>query len=198
MAIDAKSGSQRWSEQSAPLVCNSISVKGLSSSWMERALGRIYHNINTMILHCRIQVFFHNGAQAVNFIDKKDIVRLQTGEQSCQITRLIEYRTRCYLKSYVQFIGNDVGESRLPNQEGQMQQYMVKISVRIRAAATKYFFQRFSTLLKSWNDSGREAHFKLRSSVLICFVCRMDCFHDPNPKGYWCDYLFCLFILIFF
>ena len=47
------------------------------------------------------------------FVDKQHVVGFERSENTCQITRLIEHRTACYLEAYTQFIGNNVAQRGL-------------------------------------------------------------------------------------
>ena len=62
----------------------------------------------------------------MDFIDEKHIVRLQTGQDTGQIARLVEYRSRSHLESHPQFIGNDVAQRSLSQSGRSVQQHMVQ------------------------------------------------------------------------
>ena len=49
----------------------------------------INHNIDAVIFHGRIEIFFHYGRQTMNFINKKHVVRFEAGQYTCQVTRFI-------------------------------------------------------------------------------------------------------------
>jgi DNA helicase-2/ATP-dependent DNA helicase PcrA len=68
----------------------------------------INHDINAIVFHGRIKIFFHHGRQAMNFINKEYIIRFETGQHTCQISRFIEHRTGGYLKADSQLVGNDI------------------------------------------------------------------------------------------
>ena len=86
----------------------------------------IYHDINAVILHRRVQVLFHHRRKAVNFIDKQHIIRFQTGKHSRQITRFIKHRTGSNFKTNSQFIRNNIGKCRFSQSRRSMQQYMIQ------------------------------------------------------------------------
>ena len=71
------------------------------------------HNVDTVVLHRRVEIFLHNGGKAVNFVDEKHIVRFERSEQPCQIAGLVEHRTGGELEAHPEFVGNDIGEGCL-------------------------------------------------------------------------------------
>jgi len=126
MQINTKTGTQRRSQQTAA---------GSSTHHRKRIQVNlnapcrrtfIYHDINAVILHCRVQVLFHNWRKPVNFIDKQHIIRFQTGKHSRQIARFIEHRTGSNLKTNSQFIGNNIGKRRFSQSRRPVQQYMIQ------------------------------------------------------------------------
>ena len=62
----------------------------------------------------------------MNFINKQYIVRFQTGQHTCQISRLVKYRTGSNLKSYSQFIGNDVTQGCFSQSGRAVQQHVIQ------------------------------------------------------------------------
>ena len=53
----------------------------------------VNHNIYAVVLHCGIEVLFHNGIETVNFVNKKHVAGIEVGEQSCQIAGFFDDRT---------------------------------------------------------------------------------------------------------
>ena len=49
----------------------------------------------------------------MDLIDKQHVVRLKIGQQSGQITRALQYRTRGALDRHPHFLGDDVGQRGL-------------------------------------------------------------------------------------
>ncbi len=76
MEIDAKTGTQGSGEQTAARggsdKCEGVEVN------LNRTGRRtfIYHDINAIVLHRRIEILFYDGREAVNLIDEKHIVGL--------------------------------------------------------------------------------------------------------------------------
>ena len=60
------------------------------------------------------------------FVDEKHIIRLQAGKHSRQVSRLVEYRTGGYFKTYPQFVGNDIAECRFSQSGRAVKQHMVQ------------------------------------------------------------------------
>ena len=71
------------------------------------------HQIELVILQCRIQHLLDDRTQAMNFVDEQHVARLQVREQSGQIAGLLEDRAGSLTQIDVQFVGDDVCERRL-------------------------------------------------------------------------------------
>ena len=93
MEIDAETGTERGCEQSA---------SGCSAHQRERVQiyldascrrSLVYHDVDTVILHRRIEILLYNWRETVDFIDEKHIIRLQGSQDAGQIARLVEHRT---------------------------------------------------------------------------------------------------------
>ena len=111
--IDAEASAQRRCEHTA--ACGSSheseGVKVNLYASCRRAL--VNHDIDAVVLHGRVEIFLHYGRQTVYLINEQHIVRLQRGEQTCQVARLVEHRARGDLESHAQLIGDDVAQCRL-------------------------------------------------------------------------------------
>jgi malate synthase len=72
----AKARAQRRGKESASGSGTNQS-KGLQA-YLHRPCGRtrLKQNINLIVLHCAVEVFLHHRTQAMNLIDKKDVVGL--------------------------------------------------------------------------------------------------------------------------
>ena len=126
MQVDTETGTQRSCQQTA--------TRG-SSHQRERiqinlyASGRrafVYHDVYAVVLHGRVQILLHYGAQPVYFVDEKYIIGLQAGKHSRQIPRLVEYRTGSYLEAYPQFVGYDIAECCFSQSGRAVKQHMVQ------------------------------------------------------------------------
>ena len=62
----------------------------------------------------------------MNLVDKKHIVGLQRGEQTCQITRLVKYRTRSSLDTHPQLVSDDIREGRFSQAWRTIEKHMVE------------------------------------------------------------------------
>ena len=108
MQVDAKTRPQRCSQQPAarrsPHQCKGIQV------YLDAACRRplVYHDVNPIIFHGRIQILFDHGRQAMYLVDKQNIIRLQTRQDTCQVTGFVQYRPGSHLETHPQLIGYDV------------------------------------------------------------------------------------------
>ena len=126
MAINTKTSTKRRGKQPRP--CGGANEGETVEINLYGAGGwpLIDHNINTIVLHGRIEVLLYYGRETVYLVDEKDIVRLKAGEQSCQVAGLVKYRSGSNLEPYAQFVGDDVAQCRLTQARRAKQQHMVE------------------------------------------------------------------------
>ena len=126
MQIDSETSTQRSCKQTASRCC-SYEGKRIQV-YLDAASRRtlVYHDIDAVILHRRIEILLYHRRKSVDFIDKEHIVGLQRGKDSRQIARLIKHRTRCNLESYAQFVGDDVAQRGLTQSRRTMEERMVE------------------------------------------------------------------------
>lgn len=86
-----------------------IRVKGERLNCTDRAPDPCQHYIYTIVFHCRIEIFFYNGAQAMDFINKQHIVFFERSEYSRKITGFVAAPALCYLEADAKLIGDDLG-----------------------------------------------------------------------------------------
>ena len=126
MKVDTETGTQRSRQQTAPSSsthqCKRIQFQ-LDASCRR---SFVYHDVDAVVFHRRIQVFFHHRTQTMDFINEKDIVRLETGQHTRQVTRLVKHRTGGHLKAYSQFIRYNVTQCGLTQTRRAVKQHMVK------------------------------------------------------------------------
>ena len=59
-------------------------------------------------------------------VDEEHVVRLQAGQDTGQVARLVQHGTRRDFEAHAQLVGNDVGEGRLAQSGRSVQQHMVQ------------------------------------------------------------------------
>ena len=91
-----------------------------------RTRSLIYHNINHIVLHCRVKIFLHFGRKTVNFIDKQHISLFQGSEQTRQITRAVQHRTGGNLHIHPHLIGDDMCKGSLSQTRRAVEQRMIQ------------------------------------------------------------------------
>jgi len=92
MQIDSETGTERSCEKSA---AGGGSHEGKRIQiYLDAACRRtlVYHDVDAVILHRRIEILLYHWRETVNLVDEKHVVRLQGGKDSCQVARLIEHR----------------------------------------------------------------------------------------------------------
>ena len=126
MQVDSETSAERCGEESAS--CGG-SDEGEGTEVYLNASGRrtfVEHDVNAVVLHGGVEIFFHHGGKAMNLVDEKDIVGFKAGQESREITGFIKYRTGSEFEPYTEFVGNDVGkrgfaESRRSVEQGVVQ-----------------------------------------------------------------------------
>ena len=151
MQIDSETGTQ-WSCKQTASRCCSHEGKRIQV-YLDAASRRtlIYHDVDAVILHRRIEILLYHRRKSVDFIDKEHIVGLQRGKDSRQIARLIKHRTRCNLESYAQFVGDDVAQRGLTQSRRTMEERMV---------------ERFATIFGSLNKDLEIFHHAILSAEI--------------------------------
>ena len=84
------------------------------------------NQIKLKILHGWIQNFFHCMVQAVDFINKKNITFLQTGQYGGKIALLFNNGTGGYFYPRPHFIGDNIGECRFAETGKTMKKRMIE------------------------------------------------------------------------
>ena len=113
------------------------------------------HDVDAVVLHGRIEVFLHYGAEAVDFVDEEHVVRLERGEESCQVARFVEHRSAGKLESHTEFVGNDVRQCGL-SQSGRAVQKGVVEGLAAHPCCFDEDFQVFHHLFLSCEVGERE------------------------------------------
>ena len=151
MQIDSETGTQWGCKQTASRCCSHEGKR--IQVYLDAASRRtlVYHDIDAVILHRRIEILLYHRRKSVDFIDKEHIVGLQRGKDSRQIARLIEHRTRCNLESYAQFVGNNIAQRGLTQSRRTMEERMV---------------ERFATIFGSLNKDLEIFHHAILSAEI--------------------------------
>jgi hypothetical protein len=110
-------------------------VKGRQIKF-DRARCRAFanHDVELEVLHCRIQHFFDDRRQSMDFIDEQHIARFQIGQQRRQIAGALEYRAGGALDRNTHFLGDDIGQSGLAQARRPEDQGVIQRFLRPRAA----------------------------------------------------------------
>ena len=91
--IDAETGTQ-WGGKQAAASGGSHQRKRIEI-YLDAASGwsLVYHDVDAIILHRRIEILLHNGRKTVNLVDEEHIVGFERGKDTRQVAWLIEHRT---------------------------------------------------------------------------------------------------------
>ena len=126
MHVDAETSSQGCREQAASRGCSHQSEWG--QIYLDASCRRTFvdHDVDTVILHRRVEIFLYDGRETMYFVDEKDIVRLERCEDACKVARFVEHRSARQLEADSQLVGNDVGECGLTKSWRAMQKCVVE------------------------------------------------------------------------
>ena len=113
MQIDAETGAQRSCKQTAT-GGSSDERKGIQI-YLDGACRRslVYHYIDAIVFHCRVEILLDDGRQTVNLVDEEHVARFERCEYASEVARLVEHGSACYLESHAKFVGNDVAQCGL-------------------------------------------------------------------------------------
>ena len=67
----------------------------------------VYHDVDAVVLHRRVQVFLHHGAEAVYLVNEEHIVGLERGQDAGQVAGLVEDGSGGNLEAHAQLVGDD-------------------------------------------------------------------------------------------
>ena len=102
---------------------------------LDRARGRPLadHDIDLIILHRRIENFFDDVIQPVDFIDEKDIALFEIGQEGGKIARALDHRTGSGFDAHAHLAPDDVGERGFPQPGRTVKKDMVEhVVARLR------------------------------------------------------------------
>ena len=87
-----------------------------------RLRSLIDDDIEPVILHRRIEIFFDRRLQPVDLIDEEHVAFFQTGQQSRQLARFLDHRAAGVLDVHAHRVRDDVGQRRLAEPRRAAQQ----------------------------------------------------------------------------
>ena len=70
-------------------------------------------DVELVVLHRGIEVFFDRGLQPVDFVDEQHVAPLERCEQAGEVTRLLDHRAAGAFDVHAHRVGDDVGEGGL-------------------------------------------------------------------------------------
>ena len=70
-------------------------------------------DVEPVILHRRIEIFFDRRLQPVNLVDEEDVAFFQAGQQSREFARFLDHWPTGVLHTHAHRVGDDMGERRL-------------------------------------------------------------------------------------
>ncbi len=83
------------------------------------------HDVDLVVLQCRVEDFLDHRAQAVDLVDEQDVVALEVGQDRGQVLRLLEHRAAGLAQVDAELVGDDVAERGLAEPGRAEQQHMV-------------------------------------------------------------------------
>lgn len=90
-----------------------------------------------VVLHRRIQIFFNDGRQTMNFVDEEHIAFIQIGQQTRNVGRLIEHRAGGRLDSASHLVCDNVRERRFSQAGRAGKKHVVQALFALRCSRHK-------------------------------------------------------------
>src|SRR5438045_4461551 len=119
-----------------------------------RLRSLVNDDVEPVIFHRRVEVFFDRRLQPVNLVDDEHIALFQAGEKPCEFTGFFNHRSTGVFDIHAHCVGNDVGERRLAEPRRTAQENMLE---HVTA-----FFSRFDHQLQPF------AHLYLAGELAEC------------------------------
>ena len=130
------------------------------------------HDVNLEILHRRIENLLDDMAQAMDFIDEKDVTFVEIGEQRRQIAGALHHRPRCGLDIHAHLPSDDIRERSFAESRRSMKENMVE-HVMARARRLDGDFEIcLDLLLADVFVEAARPEIDLVTQVLFSFSCR--------------------------
>ena len=124
--VDSETRPQR-SRQQAAARGRAHQGKGVQGDADRPCTGSLIdHNINDIVLHGRVQVLFHFGRKAVDFVDEQHVSCFQRGQQAGQVSGLVQNRPGTHLHIYTQLVGNNMGQGGLSQTGRAVEEHMIQ------------------------------------------------------------------------
>ena len=145
--VDAETGTQGGRQHTAPR-CGTDEREGIQVN-LYAPCRRTFvdHDVDAIVFHGGVEIFFHHGRQPVNLVDEEHVVGFERSQNACQVAGFVEHRTAGNLESHPQFVGDDVRQRGL-SQSGR--------SVKERVV------ERLATVFGSLHE-----HFKILHHLLL-------------------------------
>jgi len=90
---------------------------------------------NAGLFLSHVENLFDKRAQAMDFIHEKHITGIEVGENGCQVTGLLQYRTRSLAKPYLHLMSDNVGQGCFPEPRRPEDKDMIKCLVPCQGRA---------------------------------------------------------------
>ena len=84
------------------------------------------HDIQGEIFHRRVHHLFHGPAQAVNFVNEKDVPRAQVSQNGRQVTGSLDRRAGRSLDIHTHLVGQDVRQGGLAQSRRAVKKHMLQ------------------------------------------------------------------------
>ena len=84
------------------------------------------HDVDLVVFQGRVQDFFHHRTEAVNFVDEKNVVLFQVGQQGREVFGLFQNRPAGLAQIDAEFVRDDVRQGGLAQAWRAKQQHVVK------------------------------------------------------------------------
>ncbi len=126
VAVDAEARAQGRGEEAA---AGGGAHEGEGAERELHATGAgalVDHDVDAVVFHRRVEVFFDHAAEAVYLVDKQDVVFFERGEYAGQVAGLVEDGTRGDLEAHAELVGDDTGQGGFAEAGRAVEQQVVE------------------------------------------------------------------------
>ena len=102
-------------EVSKPTLVVAPTKVNLGTSNLTLRIGTLVdHNVDAIIFHCRVKIFFHGFGYSVNLVDKRRSPSCRLVSNPARVSGLVNHRSRSDSYFSFEFPTYDVSEGGLP------------------------------------------------------------------------------------
>src|SRR5207342_1957201 len=91
-----------------------------------RLRSLVNDDVEPVIFHCRVEIFFDSWLQSVNLVNEEHIAFFKAGEKSCEFAGLLNHRAAGVFDIHTHRVGDDIGQCGLAEPGGSAQENVLE------------------------------------------------------------------------